>query len=96
MNVLAPFCVCKVLVIIEQMYFVVRVLFHLLVVLHALENHLTKTIKVGDIRHLAIVKLVHQHAGLDRAVYLEGDSISIATLPKILDNIPQSTVSRHT
>ena len=70
-DVLALFCVCKIFVIVEQMCFVVRVLFHLLVMLHAFENHLTKTIKVGYIRHLTIVKVAHQYTGLDGVVYLK-------------------------
>ena len=93
-DVLAPFRVCKILVIIEQMFLVVRVLFHLLVVLHAFENHLTKAIIVGDIRHLAIVKVVHQHAGLDRVVYLKGNLTSITLYPTSLTK--RTTVHRFT
>ena len=93
-DVLALLCVCKVFVIIEQMFLVVRVIFHCLVVLHAFENHLTETIIVGNIRHLAIVNLVHQHAGLDRTVYLKAKSIFIEHDPKPLTEY--TTVHRFT
>ena len=53
------------------MRFVIRILFHLLVVLDAFKHHLTEAIEVGDIRHLTIVDFVHQHAGLSRVVNLE-------------------------
>ena len=93
-NSLAPFGVCKVFMISKQMYFVVWILLHFFVMLNALEYHLTETIKVGDVGHLAVVNLVHQCSSLNRIVDLKGALVFISMFAKPLEN--RTTVHRFT
>lgn len=61
-DLLAPFCVGKLEVIIEKVFLIPRILLHTLVILNRLENNLTEAIVVGNITHLWIEKMRHEFA----------------------------------
>lgn len=56
-NLLASLGVCKLLMIAYQVLLIPRILLHPLVVFKTLENHLTETVKVGNIAHLRVIEL---------------------------------------
>ena len=76
MNSLASLCVREVFMVSKKLHFVIRVSFHLFIMRHAFKHHLTETIVVGHIRLLAIVKFVHERAGLGGIVDVTGGALS--------------------
>jgi hypothetical protein len=80
--ILAPRCICKVLVVAKQMLFIIRILLHHPVVFNTLKHYLTETIILGNIRHLAIVNPVHHQTSLRGIVNLHGFSPDPKISPK--------------
>lgn len=48
----------------KQVLLIVRIIFHPLVIINTLENDLAEAIIIRDIRHLTVVYLGHEFAGL--------------------------------
>jgi len=82
-ELLAPLCVGKFEVIVEEMFLVPRILLHLLVILNRLENNLAEAIEVGDITHLWIEQVRHEVACTGLIVYLVSCSVKSRGVQRI-------------
>jgi hypothetical protein len=63
-------CIGELFMISHEVLLVPRILLHHFVIIHILENHLAKTIKVGEVAHLVVEETVHQRPSPICIVYL--------------------------